>query len=112
MTDTLTAAGFPAATRSATWSIAPTRPAACRKTRSSSSSAGKPDFEVVSDGILVAEANNRGEPFVKLGPDAQISKDVASRVPLSRDGRTPARPARQRSAEVGALAETPLTRPR
>ena len=37
----------------------------------------KADFEVVSDGVLVAEANNRGEPFVKLGPDAQITKDVA-----------------------------------
>ena len=37
----------------------------------------KPDFEVVSDGVLVAEANNRGEPFIKLGPDAQITKDVA-----------------------------------
>ena len=32
----------------------------------------KADFEVVSDGVLVVEANNRGEPFVKLGPDAQI----------------------------------------
>ncbi|MEX2548526.1 MAG: AAA family ATPase [Chloroflexota bacterium] len=37
----------------------------------------KPDFEVVSDGLLVLEANNRGEPFIKLGPDAPISKDVA-----------------------------------
>ncbi len=37
----------------------------------------KPDFEVVSDGLLVAEANNRGEPFIKLGPDAAITKDVA-----------------------------------
>jgi len=37
----------------------------------------KADFEVVSDGVLVAEANNRGEPFVKVRPDAQISKDVA-----------------------------------
>lgn len=36
-----------------------------------------PDFAVVSDGILVLEANNRGEPFVKLGPQAQISRDVA-----------------------------------
>ena len=36
----------------------------------------KADFEVVSDGVLVVEANNRGEPFIKLGPDAQISKDV------------------------------------
>jgi hypothetical protein len=27
--------------------------------------------------MLVVEANNRGEPFVKLGPDAQITKDVS-----------------------------------
>ena len=37
----------------------------------------KPDFEVVSDGLLVVEANNRGEPFIKLGPDAPITRDVA-----------------------------------
>jgi pilus assembly protein CpaE len=36
----------------------------------------KPDFEVVSDGILVLEANNRGEPFVTLGPDSAITRDV------------------------------------
>ena len=36
------------------------------------------DFEVVSDGLLVAEANNRGEPFIKVGPDALISNDVRS----------------------------------
>ena len=35
-----------------------------------------PDFSVVSDGKLVVEANNRGEPFVKLGPDAPISTDI------------------------------------
>jgi pilus assembly protein CpaE len=34
------------------------------------------DFEVVSDGLLVVEANNRGEPFVTLGPDAAITRDV------------------------------------
>ena len=37
-----------------------------------------PDFSVVSDGKLVVEANNRGEPFVKLGPDAPISTDIAN----------------------------------
>ena len=37
----------------------------------------KPDYEVVSDGLLVVEANNRGEPFIKLGPDAPITRDVA-----------------------------------
>ncbi len=36
----------------------------------------KADFEVVSDGLLVVEANNRGEPFIKFGPDAAISRDV------------------------------------
>jgi MinD-like ATPase involved in chromosome partitioning or flagellar assembly len=32
---------------------------------------------VVSDGRLVVEANNRGEPFVMTSPDAPISQDVA-----------------------------------
>jgi pilus assembly protein CpaE len=38
----------------------------------------QPDFEVVSDGILVLEANNRGEPFIHLGPKARVSGDVNS----------------------------------
>jgi septum formation inhibitor-activating ATPase MinD len=38
----------------------------------------QPDFEVVSDGMLVLEANNRGEPFITLGPKAQASGDVTS----------------------------------
>ncbi len=38
----------------------------------------RPDFEVVSDGILVLEANNRGEPFIHLGPKAQVTSDVHS----------------------------------
>ena len=38
----------------------------------------QPDFEVVSDGILVLEANNRGEPFITLNPKAPISGDVVS----------------------------------
>lgn len=38
----------------------------------------KPDFEVVSDGILVLEANNRGEPFIHVGPKAHVSGDVQS----------------------------------
>jgi pilus assembly protein CpaE len=37
----------------------------------------KADFEVVSDGILVLEANNRGMPFIALGPQAQITMDIA-----------------------------------
>jgi pilus assembly protein CpaE len=36
----------------------------------------RPDFEIVSDGVLVLEANNRGEPFVRLAPDAPITRDV------------------------------------
>ena len=36
------------------------------------------DFEVVSDGKLVVEANNRGEPFINAGQKAQITKDVES----------------------------------
>jgi Flp pilus assembly CpaE family ATPase len=38
----------------------------------------RPDFEVVSDGILVLEANNRGEPFIHLGPKAKVTGDVNS----------------------------------
>lgn len=38
----------------------------------------RPDFEVVSDGILVLEANNRGQPFIHLDPKAQVSADVNS----------------------------------
>jgi pilus assembly protein CpaE len=38
----------------------------------------QPDFEVVSDGILVLDANNRGEPFLTLGPKSQVSGDVVS----------------------------------
>jgi len=37
-----------------------------------------PDFRVVSDGLLVVESNNRGEPFVITVPDAQVSRDVAA----------------------------------
>ncbi|MGA3056849.1 MAG: AAA family ATPase [Candidatus Limnocylindrales bacterium] len=36
----------------------------------------KPDFEVVSDGRLVVEANNEGMPFVVASPDAAVSRDV------------------------------------
>jgi pilus assembly protein CpaE len=38
----------------------------------------QPDFEVVSDGILVLDANNRGEPFITLGPKQQVSGDVVA----------------------------------
>lgn len=36
----------------------------------------RPDFQVVSDGRLVLEANNRSEPFVIAAPEAPISGDV------------------------------------
>lgn len=36
----------------------------------------KPDFEVVSDGRLVVQANNEGMPFVVASPEAAISRDV------------------------------------
>jgi len=37
----------------------------------------EPDYRVTSDGKLVVEANNRGEPFVLRSPDAQISRDIS-----------------------------------
>lgn len=37
----------------------------------------EPDYRVISDGRLVVEANNRGEPFVMTAPDAPISQDIA-----------------------------------
>ena len=36
----------------------------------------KPEFEVVSDGRLVVQANNEGLPFVVSSPDAAVSRDV------------------------------------
>jgi pilus assembly protein CpaE len=36
----------------------------------------RPDFEVVSDGRLVVQANNEGMPFVVANPDAPVSRDV------------------------------------
>lgn len=38
----------------------------------------QPDFEVVSDGVVVLEANNRGEPFTMLNPKARVSGDIES----------------------------------
>lgn len=38
----------------------------------------QPDFEVVSDGVVVLEANNRGESFMTLNPKAKVSGDVES----------------------------------
>jgi pilus assembly protein CpaE len=53
----------------------------------------KPDFEVVSDGRLVLQANNEGMPFVVASPDAAISRDVR-RVASTISGRTAAAPVR------------------
>jgi len=36
----------------------------------------KPDFEVVSDGRLVIQANNEGMPFVLASPEAAVSRDI------------------------------------
>lgn len=36
----------------------------------------KPEFEIVSDGRLVVQANNEGLPFVVSSPDAAVSRDV------------------------------------
>ncbi len=35
-----------------------------------------PDFQIVSDGRLVVEANNQGVPFVVTSPSARISQDI------------------------------------
>jgi pilus assembly protein CpaE len=37
-----------------------------------------PDFNVVSDGILVLQSNNEGVPFVLANPGAQVSRDVTA----------------------------------
>jgi pilus assembly protein CpaE len=47
----------------------------------------RPDFEVVSDGRLVVQANNGGMPFVLISPDSAISRDVR-RVAQTIVGRT------------------------
>jgi pilus assembly protein CpaE len=53
----------------------------------------KPDFEVVSDGRLVVQANNEGVPFVTASPEAAVSRDVR-RVAALIAGRTTAAPVR------------------
>src|SRR3954454_1156340 len=37
----------------------------------------QPDFDVVSDGVVVVDANNRGQSFVTLQPESAIARDVA-----------------------------------
>jgi pilus assembly protein CpaE len=51
------------------------------------------DFEVVSDGRLVVQANNEGTPFVVVSPDAAISRDVRH-VASTIAGRTAGAPVR------------------
>ena len=53
----------------------------------------RPDFEVVSDGRLVVQANNEGMPFVVSSPDAAVSRDIR-RVAAVISGRTAGAPVR------------------
>lgn len=53
----------------------------------------RPDFEVVSDGRLVVQANNEGMPFVVASPEAAVSRDVR-RVAATIAGRTAGAPVR------------------
>ena len=48
----------------------------------------RPDFEVVSDGRLVVQANNEGMPFVVASPDAAVSRDVRRVAARRSPGRT------------------------
>ncbi|MGA3030832.1 MAG: AAA family ATPase [Candidatus Limnocylindrales bacterium] len=53
----------------------------------------RPDFEVVSDGRLVVQANNEGMPFVVSSPDAAVSRDIqrAAQALLGRAANAPVR---------------------
>ncbi len=53
----------------------------------------RPDFEVVSDGRLVVQANNEGMPFVVASPEAAVSRDVRRAAALIA-GRTAGAPVR------------------
>jgi pilus assembly protein CpaE len=104
MTNTLTAAGYPAqrirylVNRSdATGGLS--------KNAIDEQIGRKAEFEVVSDGVLVVEANNRGEPFVKLAPDAPISKNVAKVAhTLATEVKGPKQPMARMSADSHAAA--------
>src|SRR3954452_1691547 len=37
----------------------------------------QPKFGVVSDGAIMVDANNRGQSFVALGPQAPVTRDVS-----------------------------------
>jgi pilus assembly protein CpaE len=53
----------------------------------------RPDFEVVSDGRLVVQANNEGMPFVVASPEAAVSRDIrrAAQTILGRTAGVPVR---------------------
>jgi pilus assembly protein CpaE len=53
----------------------------------------RPEFEVVSDGRLVVQANNEGMPFVVSSPDAAVSRDVrrAAQTIMGRTANAPVR---------------------
>ena len=53
----------------------------------------RPDFEVVSDGRLVVQANNEGMPFVVASPEAAVSRDLR-RAAAMIAGRTAGAPVR------------------
>jgi pilus assembly protein CpaE len=53
----------------------------------------RPEFEIVSDGRLVVQANNEGMPFVVSSPEAAVSRDV-QRVAQIIMGRTANAPVR------------------
>jgi pilus assembly protein CpaE len=105
MTNTLTAAGYPAqrirylVNRSdATGGLS--------KNAIEEQIGRKAEFEVVSDGVLVVDANNRGEPFVRLAPDAQVSKNVAKVAhTLATEVKGPKQPMARLSSESHASAQ-------
>jgi pilus assembly protein CpaE len=53
----------------------------------------RPEFEVVSDGRLVVQANNEGMPFVVSSPDAAVSRDIrrAAQAIMGRTANSPVR---------------------
>ena len=53
----------------------------------------RPEFEVVSDGRLVVQANNEGMPFVVSSPDAAVSRDIrrAAQALMGRTANSPVR---------------------
>ena len=53
----------------------------------------RPDFEVVSDGRLVVQANNEGMPFVVSSPDSAVSRDIrrAAQTLMGRTANSPVR---------------------